>query len=110
MTIARMTVFLPPSLAPEHVGGERVDAVEEQQAVEVVELVLQAARLEALRADDAVGRARLHHDLGGAADVGGQLGDAEAALAPDLGAGRPRRSRGLTSTSRPFAPSPSCAP
>ena len=51
MTIARIGAFLPPPLAAEHVGSERVDAVEEQQAVEMVDLVLQAARLEALGAD-----------------------------------------------------------
>src|SRR5215210_8577055 len=85
ITIARMTAFLPSALAAEHVGGERVHAVEEQQPVEVVELMLQAARLEALGADDAAGG--LHRDRGRAADVGGQLGDAQAALAPHLRAG-----------------------
>ena len=73
------------ALATEHIGGERVDAVEEQQPVEMVDLVLQAARLEALGAERRR-RPMLDLDRGGAAHVGGQLGDAQAALAADLGA------------------------
>ena len=38
-------------LAPEDVGGQRVDAIQEQQPVQVVDLVQQAAGLEALALD-----------------------------------------------------------
>jgi len=78
-------------LTPEHVAFERVDAIEEQDAVEVVDLVQQAPGLEAARlhvCDLSAGQARLDHDVGRAAHVGGQVRDAQAALPCHLGAGR----------------------
>src|SRR5215217_86508 len=82
MTMARIPARLPPPLPSEHVRGEGVDAVEEEQPVEVVELVLEAACLEPLGPDRAAVPLRLHG--GRPAHVRGQLVDAQAALATDL--------------------------
>src|SRR3954462_7100858 len=69
----------------------RLDAVEEQDPVEVVDFVEEAAGLEAVglhapRA--AVAIAALDDDVGRAAHVAGEVGDREAALAADRGAAR----------------------
>ena len=61
--------------------------------------MLDRARLEALRLDAQA--LRLDGDVRGAADVAGQLGDAEAALAADL-APAAATITGLTSTSSPW--------
>src|SRR5579875_435546 len=71
----------------EYVARERVDPVQEEDAVEVVELVQDAARLKALGVDRqplACGRARAQADRAGAAHVCGQPRDRETALAGDL--------------------------
>src|SRR5687767_3491243 len=73
-------------LSAKEIVDQGLDPVEEEDAVEVVDLVLDAARLEALALESPA--AVLDNDAGGAADVGGKVGKAEAALAGDLGAAR----------------------
>src|SRR3954467_12511239 len=65
----------------------RPQPVEDQQPVEVVELVLRRPRFESLHPEHpprAVHVRALEHDLPPAVDVGGEVGDRQAALAHDL--------------------------
>src|SRR4051812_23371015 len=65
-------------LPPKNIRSQRVDAIEEQHAVEVVDLVEEAARLERVRLDGhgLAGRVgRLDGDGRGPAHIRGQVGD-----------------------------------
>src|SRR6266496_1332475 len=78
----------PVSLPREQVCRERGDAVEEEQTVEVIDLMLQRARLEGVGGDLVlvpVGCAASHRHLGCSANVACEVGQAHAAFARDRG-------------------------
>src|SRR5690348_9363937 len=77
------------SLAREEVGGQRRNAVQEEQPVEVIDLVLQRARFEGVGGDllwASVRRRAANGDDLRAPHVAREVGEAHAALARDVGA------------------------
>ena len=83
----RLLVDLPGK----HVGSYRSDSIENQQAVDVVDLVLQRAGLETFGRDRdslAFRRSADNRQARGPADVGGQVRDAHATLPAYLETGR----------------------
>lgn len=91
--------------APEDVRFERRHTVEEEYTVEVVDLVQERTRFEAVGTDDASGAVQVeaaHLDLSRATHVGCEIGDRETPLACDLGP-RLRRDHGVEQHHQPVA-------